>query len=103
MSDASAVQPERPLGRDAPRPLQGFVDETAARVFTEPTAVGADFVMTAATSGRLGDRPPSRGRPVAVIVAGPDRVHVRSTLDVAKLGIAAFAAAVALWYATRRA
>ena len=88
MSDASAVQPERPLGRDAPQPLQGFVDETAARVFTEPTAVGADFVMTAATFSRVGDRPPSR---------------VRSTLDVAKLGIAALAAGVALWCATRRA
>jgi hypothetical protein len=103
MSDASAVQPERPLGRAALRPLEGFVDETAARVFTEPTAVGADFVMTAATFSRVGDRPPSRGRAVAVIVTGPDRVHVRTTLDVVKLGVAALAAAAAVWCATRRA
>jgi hypothetical protein len=103
MSDASAVQPERPIGRDGLRPLEGFAGATAAHVFTEPTAVGADVVMTAATFGRVGARFPTRGRPVAVIVAGPDRVHVRSTVDVAKLGVAALAAAVALWCATRRA
>ena len=73
------------------------------RVFTEPTAVGTDFVMTAATFGRLGDRPPSRRRRGRSDRAGPDGVHVRSHARRRQVGIAALAAAVALWSATRRA
>jgi hypothetical protein len=103
MTDASAVQPERPLGRDTERHVEHLVDVTAARVFTEPITVGEHVVMTAAVLGRVGDRHESRGRSIAVIDAGPDGVHLRPVFGAAKIALVALAAAAAVWCATRRA
>jgi len=102
MTDASAVEPERSIGRDAPAPLAAFVDEAAGLVFTEPRAVGERVLLTAATFVQLGDRQPRGRRALAVIAAGPDGVRVRATPQVVRIGACALAAAALVWSATRR-
>ena len=104
MTDASAVQPERPLGRDTERHVEHLVDVTAARVFTEPIAVGEHIVMTAAVLGRVGDRHQSRG---AVDRGDTRRARRRARAtgvrrrEIVLTALAAAAAAV--WCTTRRA
>jgi hypothetical protein len=73
------------------------VQEGAARVFTEPVNAGDRVTITATACAALGHRRVSRRRVVALIEAGPDGVRVKPVIDVARVGAAIVAAALATW------
>jgi hypothetical protein len=72
------------------------LQEGASRVFTEPVTAG-DHVTITATACAVGHRRVSRRRVVALIEAGPDGVRVKPVIDVARVGVAIVAAALAAW------
>ena len=90
-------------------------------VFSEPVTVGNDLVITAAAwergggfgfggggdneqGGGLGSGGGggAQGRPVAVIRVGPNGIEVKPIIDVTKVGITIFLAALGVWKAVRR-
>ena len=73
------------------------VQEGAARVFTDPVTAGDHVTITATACAALGHRHVSRRRVVALIEAGPDGVRVKPVIDVARVGAAIVAAALATW------
>jgi uncharacterized spore protein YtfJ len=96
-------------------------DASPGTVFSEPVAVGNDLVITAAAwergggfgFGGGGDNEQgggfgsgggggAQGRPVAVIRVGPGGIDVRPVIDVTKVGITLFLAALGVWRALRR-
>jgi hypothetical protein len=101
MTDAAAVQPDRPID-DAPGARDRNLDIGAARVFAEPVTVGDTVMITAAVLQRAGRFGPARGRPVAVIEAGSDGVRVHHFVDARRIGLALLAAALIVWRAGAR-
>ena len=96
-------------------------DASPGTVFSDPVAVGNDLVITAAAwergggfgFGGGGDNEQgggfgsgggggAQGRPVAVIRVGPSGIDVRPVIDVTKVGITLFLAALGVWRALRR-
>jgi uncharacterized spore protein YtfJ len=115
MSDVSSVEPRRPIAERVADGLARIVDVSARRVYDDPVQVGDRIIIPAATvesAGGFGNGFDTdgngggsgggygNGRPVAVIEAGPDGVHVRPVLDLTKIGLTALAAALAVWRAT---
>lgn len=96
-------------------------DASPGTVFSEPVAVGNDLVITAAAwergggfgLGGGGDNEQgggfgsgggggAQGRPVAVIRVGPTSIEVRPVIDVTKVGITLFLAALGVWRSLRK-
>ena len=96
-------------------------DASPGTVYSEPVAVGNDLVITAAAwergggfgFGGGGDNEQgagfgsgggggAQGRPVAVIRIGPNGIDVRPVIDITKVGITLFLAALGVWKALRR-
>jgi uncharacterized spore protein YtfJ len=116
MSDVSSVEPQRSIADGIADGLARIVDISASRVFDDPVQVGDRVIIPAATiesaggfgfggdsenNGGGGGGGYGNGRPVAVIEAGPDGVHVRPVLDFTKIGLTALAAALTVWRVTR--
>ena len=74
-----------------------MLQEGEARVFTEPVTAGDHVTITATACGASAHRRVSRRRVVALIEAGPDGVRVKPVIDVARVGVAIVAAALAAW------
>ena len=96
-------------------------DASPGTVFSEPVAVGNDLVITAAAWERgggfgfggggdtaqgagfgSGGGGGAQGGPVAIIRVGPNGVDVRPVIDITKVGITLFLAALGVWRALRR-
>ena len=96
-------------------------DASPGSVFSEPVAVGNDLVITAAAWDRgggfgfggggdaaqgagfgSGGGGGAQGRPVAVIRVGPNGIDVRPVIDLTKIGLTLFLAALGVWRALRR-
>ncbi len=73
------------------------LQEGAVRVFTEPVTAGDQVTITATACAIVGHRRVSRRRVVALIEAGPDGVRVKPVIDVARVGVAIVAGALATW------
>ena len=120
MSDITS--PMKDVGAKAVEALAALLGEAApGTVFSEPVAVGSDLVITAAAWERgggfgfgggggkkqgvgfgSGGGGGAQGRPVAVIRIGPDGIDVRPVIDLTKIGITLFLAALGVWKAVRR-
>jgi uncharacterized spore protein YtfJ len=117
MSDVSSVEPPRSFADEIADGLSHIVDLSASRVYNDPVQVGDRVIIPAATiesaggfgfggdsehNGGGGGGGYGNGRPVAVIEAGPDGVHVKPVLDLTKIGLTLVAAGLAIWCATRK-
>jgi len=80
--------------------LDRLMATSAGGVFAEPVRVGSRVLIPVSNRQRANRR--SFGRPVAVIEAGPDGVHVKPVFDVARIGLTLAAAAFTVWRAARR-
>ena len=108
-------------GSKAVEALAALLGEaTPGTVFSEPVTVGSDLIITAAAwergggfgFGGGGDKQGmgvgsgggggAQGRPVAVIRIGPGGIDVRPIIDLTKVGITLFLAALGVWKALRR-
>lgn len=109
------------VGTKAVEALAAVLGEaTPGTVFSEPVMVGSDLVITAAAwergggfgFGGGGDKQGmglgsgggggAQGRPVAVIRIGPNGIDVQPIIDLTKVGITLFLAALGVWKALRR-
>ena len=97
--------------------LDRFANVSADRVFAEPVRVGDRVVIAAASiefsggfgfggdsesNGGGGGGGHQRGRPVAIIEAGPSGVRVKPVIDFTRVGLTVLGAALTVWRATRK-
>jgi hypothetical protein len=89
--------------------LDRLMQASADRVFAEPQRFGERVVIPAARidlSGGVGlglehGQTTRAGRPVAVIEAGPEGVHVKPVIHLTRVGLTVLAAGFAVWTASR--